>query len=138
MILDYQKFQIPDQNQANTIIAEVNWKPEDPATNESKIIRLTLPDGKQLFVKREDFNQILFAIGDPESQRNLIPQKLETVHWRRTMLGVKAKKDIKKGELVTFPIEISFPCTTAKQIIGDRSFRHAVAKETKKDKWAMK
>lgn len=134
MIKDHQKFRLPDARGEHHIDAEVNWN-DDPEIKDCKVIRLTMADGKHAFLKREDLNQILFAIGDEEDQRALIPQTLVTVHWRETVLQVKATKDIRKGEQITFPIKMSIPCSNVKQIIGDRHFKkglkEAQAKESK-------
>mgnify|MGYP001575376999 CR=1 FL=1 len=138
MISDYQKFRIPDTKGNNHLTAEVNWNESDEETNECKMLRVTLPDGETALVKREYLNQILFAIGKAEDQRSLIPQKFETVHWRRTTLGIKATKDIHKGEMINFPIEISFPCTNTKELIEAAPFAQSVKQEQKKDKWSSK
>lgn len=135
MISDHQKFRVPDLNGKNHITAEVNWDEKDPATNQCKVIRMTTEGGEKLYVKREDLNQILFAIGDPDSQKQLIPQTLETVHWRETVLGIRAIKDIKKGEMINFPIKISFPCTNTREVIGEKAWNKEVAYQSKRDIW---
>jgi len=119
VIEDYTKFQLPDINNENNLIAEVNWEDKE-ATNKSKVIKITFPDGKHMFLKREDLNQILFAIGDPESQRRLIPQTLTTVHWYESVVGVTVKEDIPKGGKVRFPVKFSVACNNVKQVIGDK------------------
>lgn len=136
MIDGYQKFRVPDHSGKNHIIAEVNWDENDPEVSKCRVVKFNFPDGSKSIVKRDDLNQILFAIGDKEAQMNLIPQELQAVHWRKTILGVKAHKDIKKGEMVNFPIEISFPCTNvAKQIIGAKTFSKEVKREQAKEKF---
>ena len=52
---------------------------------------------------------ILFAIGNEAEQRKMIPQKLTRVKWYETVVSVKATKDIRKGENITFPIKITLP-----------------------------
>lgn len=136
MIEGHQRFRIPDHSGNNHIIAEINWDESDPEVAKCRLIKFKLPDGTRSIVKRDDLNQILFAIGDKESQMSLIPQELQAVHWRKTILGVKATKDIKKGEMVNFPIEISFPCTNvAKKIIGAKNFSKEVKREQAKEKF---
>jgi hypothetical protein len=116
MITEYQKFRIPDHSGKNHIEAEVNWN-DDDAINECKVIKLTFPDGNKSFVKREDLNQILFSIGNADDQKKLIPQKIQLVHWYESKVGVRATKDIKRGEQVVFPVKFSVPCTN-KDVIG--------------------
>lgn len=109
-----------DKSKKNDFFAEVNWKQDDKATNECKVIKFTFPNGDECLVDRDHLNQMLFAIGTPEDQRKMIPQEIEMVHWRRTVLGIKATKDIHAGEMINFPIEISFPCTLAQEIVGEK------------------
>lgn len=119
MIDSHQKFRIPDENKVRDLVLEVNWNPKDKKTNQSKVIRVIYPDGSEAKIRREHLNAMLFALGNPEEQMKMIPQKVERVHWIRTTLGVKATKDIKKGEAINFPIEISAPCSLAQEILGD-------------------
>lgn len=109
-----------DKAKQHDFFAEVNWEPENKESNESKLVKFTFPNGDTCLVERDHLNQMLFAIGTEEDQRKMIPQELETVHWRRTVLGLKATKDIRAGEMINFPIEISFPCTLAQEIIGEK------------------
>ena len=107
-----------DQAGSNQFWIEANWKPDDEATNEGKVLKFTFPDGKNSYARRNDLNQILFAIGDPETQRKMIPQKIAKVRWYETVVSVKAKNDIHKGEQITFPIKITLPITE-EEIIGE-------------------
>ena len=138
MIHEPQKFQLPDEGKKNNIIAEVNWNPNDVKTNECKLIRLTLPNGEVTLLKREFLNQILFAIGDPEDQRKLLPQKIETVHHQVMNLKIKAKKDIKKGEDIWLKeIALSVPCSIAREVVGGVNFQKEIAAQRKKDKMSL-
>jgi len=118
MISEYEKLKLPDQNGKNDLIVEVNWNEKDKNTNESKVLRITCPDGSQTFVKREYFNSFLFLLGNPKEQNKMIPQKLSKVRWYETVLSVKASKDIRKGENITFPIKITLPAVE-QEIIGE-------------------
>lgn len=132
MIEDYQKFRIPDSNGKNHIEAEVNW---EEGQNKCEMIKLTFADGKKAFIKRKDLAEILFAIGDRETQMSLTPQKITTVHHVRTILGIQAKKDIRKGEMVNFPIEVPFTCTNVKEVYAseflDKRHRKTIGLATK-------
>lgn len=121
MILDYEKIVIKDESGKNHLIAEVNWNPEDEKTNKCQIIRLTYPDGKTAFIEREKLMSFIFAIGTATQQKDLIPQTLHRVKWYETVLSVKATKNIKKGEQITFPIKITLPATE-EEIIGKKKF----------------
>ena len=108
MLQGYYKFRLPDKSKKNDFYAEVNWK-EDESIESCQIIRFTFPDGKQAYLERKLLNEMLFAIGRKEDQRKMIPQKMTRVRWYETVVSVKAKKDIHKGENITFPIKISLP-----------------------------
>lgn len=119
MLVDYEKFRILDENKQNEFYAEVNWDKNEPKVKNCQLIRFTFPDGKVAIVKKELLNEMLFYIGTEEEQRKMIPQKVETVHAYKTVLGIKATKDIAKGEMINFPVSLSIPCTMLNQeIIG--------------------
>ena len=98
---------------------EVNWAPDDKETNNCKVIKMTFPDGKQHYLDVKVFMEVLFAIGKPEDQQKMIPQTLETIHHYKTVLGIKASKDIAKGEMINFPVELSIPCSALRQDVID-------------------
>lgn len=120
MIQTHEKFNLVDpSNASQDIFWEVNWNPEDHKTNQCKVIKMTLPDGSVKFISRKVLLEILFAIGKAEDQQKMIPQTLETVHHYKTVLGIKATKDINKGEMINFPVELSVPCAALQQdVIG--------------------
>jgi len=116
MLKKHDKFNIIDVNSRPTgMFWEVNWNPKQKETNESKVVKMTFPDGKEHFVPTKILLEILFALGKPEDQRKMIPQTLETVHHYSTTLGIKATKEIAKGEMINFPIELSVPCSSLRQ-----------------------
>lgn len=119
MLTTYEKFRLQDEDKKNDFFLEVNWEENNEKINECKIIKVIFPNGDVSFIKREYLNSMLFMFGTEDDQRKMIPQTLETVHWRKTVLGVRANKDIHKGEMINFPLEISFPCKFTQQIIGE-------------------
>ena len=53
MLKHHEKFNLVDANLASTgVYLEVNWE-DNPKTNECKILKMTLPDGKQVFIERK-------------------------------------------------------------------------------------
>lgn len=117
MLKKYQKFRLPDEANQNHIVGEVNWNPEDEKTNDCKVIKLTLPDGNNTFLKKEYLNTLLFAIGTSEEQQKMIPQRIVRTRHYKTMLGITAKKDIRKGEKINFEVDIPMP-DVEEEIIG--------------------
>lgn len=119
--MGHEKFALPDENKKNTLVFEVNWT-EDKSVAGCKLLRVHLPNGDMAVVRKEHLNAILFALGNEEEQKKMIPQVTRRSRWYETMVGVKAKKDIKKGEEIVFPIKLSLP-----------TFEEEVIAETKRD-----
>lgn len=118
MLNEHEKFRMIDEAGKNDFFAEVNFD-ENEVHTDCKVIKFTFPDGKQCFVKREYLNEMLFAIGAPSDQKKMIPQTLETIHHYNTTIGIRAEKDISKGEMINLPISLSVACSALRQdIIG--------------------
>lgn len=109
MITEYEKLQLVDADERATgVTMEVNWK-KDPKISECKIIKMTQKDGTVSYIKREMLQAFLFAIGTAEDQKAMIPTQITRSKWYETVVGVKATKDIKKGEEIRFPLKLSLP-----------------------------
>ena len=109
MIETHEKFRIIDKNNRNTgVVLEVNWNLDDEKTNKCQVIKMTY-DNKEYFVDRNLFLEFVFAIGRPEDQQKMVPQKIYNVRWYETVLGIKATKDIHKGEMINVPIKLTLP-----------------------------
>ena len=117
MIKGYEKLRIPDETKKHDIIVEVNYNPHDKSVTDCKMIRFTV-GGKASVVKKEHLTAVLFAIGNEEEQRKMIPQIQTRSRWYETVVSVKAKKDIKKGEDLTFPLKLTLP-TFSEEIIAE-------------------
>ena len=127
MLKHHEKFRLVDLNGKPAATVEVNWNPEDPKTNECKVLKFTYPDGTTSHVERKLLNELLFAIGKSEDQQKLIPQVNRKVRWYETVLGVRATKDIRKGETINFPIKITLP-SIEEEVIGELSKNYNVDK----------
>lgn len=121
MLEEYSRAKIYDIEGRDTKASlEVNWNVNDGATNKCQALRFTFPDGSQHYISKKQFLSFLWTIGAAEEQRRMVVQNIERVHWRETVLGIEAKKDIRKGERINVPIKISFPCSLAgEEIIGE-------------------
>ncbi len=109
MLKEYEKFRFVDEAKNNEFYAEVNWNPKDKESNECKLIKFTFPNGETSVVRKDVFNAVLFAMGTPEQQQKMIPQTTSRVRWYETTLSVRLKKDLRKGEMMTFPVKLSLP-----------------------------
>lgn len=114
MLKTHEKFRLIDKNGKNDFFAEVNFR-EDPLIQDCQVIKFTFPDGKEAFLDRKLFLEMCFAIGQPSEQRSMIPQIIKKVHTKETMFGVKATKDIKKGQMVNFSAKVDFECPYFKE-----------------------
>lgn len=117
MIKNYEKLRIPDESKINDVLAEVNWNPHDKSIEDCKKIRFTV-GGKTAIVKKEHLTGFLFAIGNEEEQRKMIPVVQRRSRWYETVISVKAKKDIHKGEDITFPLKLTLP-TIEEEALAD-------------------
>ena len=116
MITGHEKFRVPDINKSKDLLVEVNWT-KDPKIKDCKVLKFIYPNGDEAYIKKEHFNAILFAIGNEKEQQKMIPQKITRVKHYETVVSVKAFKNVRKGENLTFPISISLP-TAEEEIIG--------------------
>jgi hypothetical protein len=106
MIDEHQKFRFVDENKNNEFFLEVNWTKD---VTPCKVVKFIFPNGEESLVKREHLMGVLFVMGNPSEQKKMIPQTIQKVRWYETVVGVKAKADIKKGEVINFPIKLSLP-----------------------------
>ena len=109
MIDDHQKFRLIDKNNKNEIILEVNWDLKDEKTNQCQVVKVISPSGDETYVDRKELHGFLFLIGRRLDQEQLIPQRQQTIRNLETVLGIKATKDIKKGEYINVPVKIPIP-----------------------------
>lgn len=129
MIEGYEKFRIQDLNKEKDFFIEVNYK-RDPTVNQCKILKITFPNGDVSYVDRKQLYMFLFAIGSPSDQQKMVPQTVRRVKWYETVVGVKATKDIRRGEMINFPIKISLPAVE-EDIIGELKQKYILEKKPK-------
>ena len=118
MIKGHEKFRVLSEGEGKDFFIEVNWNPKDEKITGCKILKVIFPNRDITYMKKEHFMAILFAIGNEEEQRKMIPQKLTRVKWYETVVSVKATKDIRRGENLTFPIKITLPAVE-EEVVGD-------------------
>lgn len=114
MIKTYDKQRLVDENKKNDIIVEVNWNAKHKPC---EFVRFSI-DGKEAIVKKEYLLMFLFQIGNEDEQRKMIPQTQTRSRWYETTVTVKAKKDVKEGEEITFPLKLTIPDTT-EEVVGE-------------------
>lgn len=118
MLKTHEAFRLVDESKQNELKLEVNWNPKEEKSNECKLIRFTFPNGETSTIKREHLFSILFACGTDDQQRKSIPQRITKSRSYQTVLGIKATKNIKAGEMINVPVNIPLP-DIVEDIIGD-------------------
>ena len=100
MIEEPQLFPLKDANKkiVATIYALPNNETVEFKINEEKVI-----------ISLGDLKTILFALSNPQEQKDMMPLQMVTQRKYQTMLGIKAQKDIKKGEVINFKVDIPLP-----------------------------
>jgi hypothetical protein len=131
----YEKFRLIDEGKSKDFFAEVNWNKKDKSSKDCKLIKFTFPNGEEAVVKRELLNSLLFSISRADEQREMIPVKIQPVHWKTVQVSIKATKDICKGEdIIMNPFKISVPCDQVKDIMGIDNWKKEVDKLNGKSK----
>lgn len=66
-------------------------------------------NGVTEIIDRDDLYTLLMLFGDPDQQEQLIPVVETKVKQITRLLKVRAKKDMKKGEILVFPYTYFMP-----------------------------
>lgn len=95
----------PEIIQLNNMEVSVNW---NEAVRPCQQIRFII-DGKECIISRAELYSLLFLFGDEEQQEQLIPVKSTEVSMLKRWVGIRLKRNMKKGEelhvMVEFPVE---------------------------------
>lgn len=118
MLDTHEKFRMLDKGKKNHFFIEVNWEKDNKDINQCKVLKVTFPDNKVCYLDKKYLNELLFAIGSPSEQQKMIPQKISRVRHYETVVSVKAKRDLRKGEEITFPINLTLPAVD-EEVIGN-------------------
>lgn len=97
MIFEHTKFNV------GKLTAEVNWT---EAVTPCKSVKFTLDD-KEEVVELKDLYSLLMLFGNDYMQDQLIPVKRTEMVLIERLLHVRAKKDLKAGDLITVPYQYS-------------------------------
>jgi len=86
-----------------TILA--NW---NEAVTPCKMFKFII-GGKEVIMSRDDLYTLLFLFANEEQMTDLIPVKDTELTMIRRLIKVKAQKNIKKGQFITFPYNYAIP-----------------------------
>ena len=107
---------------------DFNW---NKSVTPCKKVRIRLGK-KEVILSRDKFTTLMAIFADDQQMEDLMPvTKIDFVSIER-MLKLKAKKDIKKGEYLTFPYTYWIPKTDYEQLKKDGEMVNMVKKDKKK------
>lgn len=108
MLRTYEKFRLTDLGGQSEFFVEVNYS-RDKKVKDCQVLKFTFPDGKQAVISKRHILGMLFTMGTEDEQQKLTPQTLTKQRWYETILAIKAKRDIYKGENINVPVKLSLP-----------------------------
>lgn len=110
MVKDYAKFEI------GKLTVEVNWTKEKDVRNCQKV-RITV-DGHSEEISKTDFDSMFFLFGDKDMQEQFVGMRDVEIVPITKMLGIKAKKDIKEGEIIAVQHSYHVPKEMREKLIA--------------------
>jgi len=129
MMEDFNKYKFPDKKNNKGLVFEVNYSTDDKVFP-CKMIKWYVGD-EMGFIEAKHLFEFLFTIGSRNEQRKMIPQELTRVKHYETIIGIKATKDIRKGEMINVPISITLP-TEREEAIAE--IKHDIINPIKVDR----
>jgi len=112
-----QKIPVSDiSGKRNDIIFEINW---NSVSSKNRLLRITMGD-KTAVVTKDNLWSILFMLGNADEQDKLVSPFVKQTKVQKffKMIGITAMKDVKKGEMLTVPIEFTLNPMSGQVIIG--------------------
>ena len=99
MIKEYTKFEVGKMS------VEVNWNKE---VTPCKLIKFTF-NGIEQIIEHNELYSLMMLFGNDKEQESLIPVTQTKMHVIERLLKVRAKKDMKEGDVLIFPFK--YPVT---------------------------
>lgn len=115
MVKDYQRFEV------GNMAVEVNYNEE---VKPCKLIKFTFtdPKTKKQVVETIDHGELyslLMLFGNDKEQEALIPTTKTELRVIERLLHVRAKKDMKEGDVITFPYRYAIPEQTYQRLLKE-------------------
>ena len=105
MLKDWAKYTFPDKAKKNDLVFEVNYSP-----TETHLETIRWRCGNKIgFIERKHLFEFLWVIGKSKEQQKMIPQTVRKTRYIEKLIGLKAARDIKKGEMLNFRINLDVP-----------------------------
>ena len=120
MISEYASFS------HNGLVIDVNF---NEAVVPCKYIRFQL-GGKEVVITREDLYAMMVLFADDKQMDDLIPVVETKVRAITRLLKVRAKKDMKKGEIMAFQYTYFMPLAIAEKLLLNNPREYSSALST--------
>jgi len=109
----------PVQLEQNGLKIEANWNEK---VKPGKNFRFTI-DGKSAIIDKDTLYSLLMVFGDEREQEKLIPVSTSKVRMLRKRVKIKALKDVKMGEIITFMHEYPVASEIYDKIVFDENLQ---------------
>ena len=114
MIKDHRKLSLQDlANRGNDVDLEVNW---NSSVKDCKSIRVHM-GGKEAVISRDHLWSLILLMSKDEQQEGMLPVIHVPVSHYETVVSVMAKKNVRKGETMNFPLSVSINKRTGQMSI---------------------
>jgi hypothetical protein len=104
---------------------EVNWNEE---VTPCKKIRLIHPHGEGE-LDRDELMGIIMLFGNDAEQESLVQVTKKEMVLIERLLHIKAKKDLKKGEIITVPYQYSIERETYDELIKENPRQYRIVED---------
>ena len=104
---------------------EVNWNEE---VTPCKKIRLIHPHGEGI-LDRDELMGIIMLFGNDQEQESLVTVTKKDMVLIERMLHIKAKKDLKAGDMITVPYQYSIEKTAYDELVKENPRQYRIVDE---------
>lgn len=113
MITDYVQLAV------GPLTVEANW---NPSVTPGKAFRVKL-DGKEAIIERDDLYALMMLFGNEKQQEELIPVQQVKVRAITRMLKVRAQRDLRRGQVISFPYTYFVPEAIYERLLSSRDYQ---------------
>lgn len=126
MIDEPRTIVLPDvSGKSNHIPVQLNWNDK---VKGCKYLKFILPNGETAIVDKEHFRTIMFFIANEEEQMKMMERRMVTVKHITRKIGIKATKDIAKGENIDITLTTAIPVAIQDRVLNEAITETAIIK----------
>jgi hypothetical protein len=126
MIDEPKTIVLPDvSGKSNHIPVQLNW---NDRVKGCKYLKFILPNGETAIIDKDHWRTIAFFIANEEEQQKMMDRRVVTVKHIIQHLGVKATKDIFKGENINITLDTAIPVAIQDSVLNEEITNTAIIK----------